>query len=138
MAVERLKDVLSRLSVDDPVKGVWSLPQRGTLRMWCDASKIAYRVALEKENEIIEDGALLRKDDDGSHINLAELNGVVKGVNLAMKWGAKNVVIMTDSATVPSWMSSMLKKDKRFKSVRPIRDVSKEKTLVAGGNSRRV
>ena len=70
---------------------------------------------MERGDEIIEDGAWLRKADDGTHINLAELNAVIKGVNLSMKWGAKNVAIMTDSAPVHSWMSSMLKRDKRIK-----------------------
>ena len=90
-------------------------PPFGRLNIWCDASKIAYAVALEKENEIIEDGAWLRKADDNTHINLAELNAVVKGVNLAMKWNPQDVAIMTDSAAVYSWMSSMQKKDKRIK-----------------------
>ena len=34
---------------------------------------------------------------------------------MAMKWGAKDIAIMTDSAAVHSWLSSMLKKDKRIK-----------------------
>ena len=48
-------------------------------------------------------------------MNLAELNAVIKGVNLSIKWGAKNVAIMTNSAAVHSWMSSMLKRDKRIR-----------------------
>ena len=55
----------------------------------------------------------MRKADDGTHINLAELNAVIKGVNLAMKWGAGDITIFTDSAAVYSWLSSLLKKDKR-------------------------
>ena len=72
-------------------------------------------MALEKENEITEDGAWLRKAGDNIHINLAELNAVVKGVNLAMKWNPQVVAIMTDSGAVYSWMSSMQKKDKCIK-----------------------
>ena len=115
VAIERLKEVLTRLKADDPVKGVWSVPPTGVTNIWCDASKIAYGVALERGDKIIEDGAWLRKADDGTHINLAELNAVIKGVNLSMKWGAKNIAIMTDSAAVHSWMSSMLKRDKRIR-----------------------
>ena len=70
---------------------------------------------MERGDEIIEDGAWLRKADDGTHINLAELNAVIKGVNLHVKWGTKNVAIMTDSAAVHSWMLSMLKRDKRIR-----------------------
>ena len=72
-----VKNVLTRLSADDLFKGMWSASQRRTLQVWCDASKIAYEVALEKENEIIESGAWLCKDDDGFHINVAELNAVI-------------------------------------------------------------
>ena len=115
LAIERLKEVLTRLKVDDPVKGVWSVPPTGVTNIWCDSSKTAYGVALERGDEIIEDGAWLRKAGNGTHINLAELNAVIKGVNLSMKWGEKNVAIMTDSAAVHSWMSSMLKRDKRIR-----------------------
>ena len=70
---------------------------------------------MERKNQIIEDAAWLRKADDGTQINLAELNAVIKGVNLAMKWGAGDITIFTDSAAVYSWLSSLLKKDKRIR-----------------------
>ena len=109
-----MRKVLSRLDVDDPVKGIWSASS-GKLNVCRDASQIAYGVALERKKQIIEDGAWLRKADDGTHINLAELNAVIKGVNLAMKWGARDITIFTDSAAVYSWFSSLLKKDKRIR-----------------------
>ena len=114
VAIQRLREVLSRLDVDDPVKGIWSASS-GKLNVWCDASQIAYGVALERKNQIIEDGAWLRKANDGTHINLAELKAVIKGVNLAMKWGAGDITIFIDSAAVYSWLSSLLKKDKRIR-----------------------
>ena len=43
------------------------------------------------------------------------MNSVIKGVNLSMKWGAKNVAKTTDSAAAHSLMSSMLKRDKRIR-----------------------
>ena len=52
-------------------------------------SKIALGVSLENDGRVVEDGAWLRSVDDGSHINLAELNAVVKRVNMAVKWGIK-------------------------------------------------
>ena len=115
MVIERLKEILTQLRDDDLVKGVWSVLPTGVINIWCDGSKIAYGVALERVDEIIEDGAWLRKADDGTHINLTELNAVIKGVNLSIKWGAKNVAIMTNSAAVHSWISSMLKRDKRIR-----------------------
>ena len=102
------------MDVDDPVKEIWSVSS-GKLNVWCDASQIAYGVALERINQIIEDGAWLQKADDGTHINLAELNAVIKGINLVMKWGDEDITIFTDSAVVYSWLSSLLKKDKRIR-----------------------
>ena len=110
-----MREVLSRLDVDDPVKGIW-LASSGKLNVWCDASQIAYGVALERKKQIIEDGAWLQKADDGTHINLAEFNAVIKGVNLAMKWGAGDITIFTDFAAVYSWLSSLLKKDKHVRA----------------------
>ena len=52
---------------------------------------------------------------DSAHINLVELNAVAKKVNMAMKWSARDIAIMTDSASVYSWMSAMLKGDKRIR-----------------------
>ena len=70
---------------------------------------------MEKGNKIVEDRVWLQKADNGSHVNLAELNTVIKGDSLSIKWGAKNVAIMTDCAAVHSLVSSMLKRDKRIR-----------------------
>ena len=102
------------MDVDDPVKGIWSASSV-KLNVWCDASQIVYGVALERKNQIIEDGAWLRKADDGTYKNLAELNAMVKGVNLAMKWGGGDITIFTGSAAVYSWLSLLLRKDKRIR-----------------------
>ena len=42
-------------------KGIWSVSPTGVTNIWCDASKIAYGVALERGDEVIEDGAWLQK-----------------------------------------------------------------------------
>ena len=48
----------------------------------------------------MEDAAWLKKKGgESAHINVAELNAVAKGVNLAVKWGARQLKIVTDSAT---------------------------------------
>lgn len=49
---------------------------------------------------VMEDGAWLRKADDHAHINVAELEAVLKGINLCLKWGLKEITVRTDSATV--------------------------------------
>ncbi|MEL6804156.1 MAG: DDE-type integrase/transposase/recombinase, partial [Bacteroidota bacterium] len=57
----------------------------------------------------------LRKSHDVGHINIAELDAVLKGVNLALKWKIKVISVMTDSATVLSWLRSVLEDDSRVK-----------------------
>ena len=51
--------------------------------VWCDASSLATGVALELDGKRIEDSCWLRKEDDSAHINVAELEAVLKGINLA-------------------------------------------------------
>lgn len=46
----------------------------------------------------------MRKVDDGAHIYLAELDAVILGVNLALKWKFKTLTLYTDSATVFGWL----------------------------------
>ena len=48
----------------------------------------------------VEDAAWLRKKGDFGHISVAKLDAVLKGVNLAVKWGLRQVEVRTDSATV--------------------------------------
>ena len=56
----------------------------------------------------MEDGSWPRKKDDVQHINVAELEAAVKGLNLAIKWGLKDVELCTDSATVHGWLRSVV------------------------------
>ncbi|KAK3892373.1 hypothetical protein Pcinc_003743 [Petrolisthes cinctipes] len=61
----------------------------------------------------VEDAAWLKKKDDFGHINVAELDVVLKGVNLALKWGLQEIEVLTDSDTVCGWMKSLLTPEKR-------------------------
>ena len=90
------------------------LPLRG--RLWCDASDLAYGVALESDGSIIEDGCWLRPPEDKRHINLAELEAVIKGLSLAAKWDVTNVQLMTDSKTVAGWLKQITDNVRRVKT----------------------
>ena len=48
----------------------------------------------------VEDRSWLRPAKDVRHINIAELDAVIKALNLVTKWPAKRVVLRTDSRTV--------------------------------------
>lgn len=56
---------------------------------------------------IIEDACWLRKNEC-THINLAELDAVVKGLNLAVARKMENLTVMTDSQTAYHWITDTL------------------------------
>ena len=111
-----ITEVLERVRREDPVEGRWNVPVDGKSVVWCDASSIGLGVLLEMEGQVIEDAAWLRKKGDYNHINVAELEAILKGVNLALKWGLKNVNLMTDSATVHGWVNTALTEEKRIRT----------------------
>ena len=108
-------ELLDRVARDDPVGGRWSVPDKQSGIVWCDASSLALGVVLEVSGVVVEDGAWLRKPNDVSHINIAELDAVVKGLNLALKWDLRSIVVKTDSSTVLSWLRAVLTGDYRVK-----------------------
>lgn len=103
-----LRQLVERVEREDPVRGPWHVPETTRGRVWCDASSIALGAAIEIGGAVVEDGAWLRKPADVGHINTAELEAVIKGINLATKWRLKDIELMTDSATVKSWLDSVL------------------------------
>ena len=111
---DMVTEVLEKVAADDPAKGRWDV-QGDELTVWTDASSLALGVAIEVEGEIVEDGSWLRRDD-GTHINVAELDAVLKGVNMAILWGAKKIRLMTDSQTVYHWIANTLSGKSRLKT----------------------
>ncbi|XP_045114815.1 uncharacterized protein LOC123506631 [Portunus trituberculatus] len=83
--------------------------------VWVDASSLAIGTALEVNGNIIEDACWLRQNDC-SHINLAELDAVLRGINLAVAWKMKKLALMTDSRIVYHWMMDALSGRSRLKT----------------------
>ena len=110
-----IDEILQRVYQQDPVEGSWNVPDGEHGIMWCDASSIAIGVCLEVNGCIVEDAAWLRKEDDGAHINVAELEAVLKGITLALKWKLTKVDLITDSATVFGWVNSVIEDTRRPK-----------------------
>eukprot|EP00117_Sycon_ciliatum_P045923 scpid44614/ scgid2187/ len=115
--VQPCREVESRVRQDDPVHGVWSVPCDDTTvwHVWCDASGLAMGAVLEVNGAIVEDKSWLRPSDDKRHINIAELDAVIKSLNLALCWPVKNVVLHTDSRTVHGWLTQLLNNIRRVK-----------------------
>ncbi|KAG0718053.1 hypothetical protein GWK47_053227 [Chionoecetes opilio] len=93
-----IEETANEVRKNDPVRGRWDV-KGSKARVWVDASSLTLGVMIEAEGCIIEDASWLRKDD-ASHINMAELDAVVKGLNLALAWQIKEVELLTDSSTV--------------------------------------
>uniref|UniRef100_A0A5S6QBG4 Integrase catalytic domain-containing protein n=1 Tax=Trichuris muris TaxID=70415 RepID=A0A5S6QBG4_TRIMR len=98
-----LRQIDARVRQHDPVRGRWDVTGE-TGKVWVDASGIAIGVAVEIGGSIVEDATWLRPDD-ARHINMAELDAVIRGLNIALAWGLKGLEILTDSATVHRWVS---------------------------------
>ena len=115
-ALTVMKEIFEQVRQDDPVKGPWSVPLERSGVVWCDASCLGLGVVLEIGGRVAEDIAWLRKKTDFNHINVAELDALVKGLNLAVKWNLNDVVLMTDSATVHGWVKLALSGDRNIRT----------------------
>ena len=109
-----MEEVVMRLKTDDPVRGRWDVVGESAT-VWVDASMLAYGAVVEVGGETIEDASWMRKECT-SHINMAELDAVVKGLNLALTWEMKTVKVMTDSATVHRWIEDGLTGKSRLRT----------------------
>ena len=111
-----LIEIVDRVKKEDPVQGFWHVALTKNGIVWCDASNLALGVCLEIEGDIVEDASWLRKGDDVAHINVAELDAVIKGINIAIKWNLTTITVRTDSATVQSWLGSLLTDSHRVRT----------------------
>ena len=109
--MQEIKEMVER---SDPARGRWDVQgHEGTV--WADASSLASGVVITVAGQIIEDASWLRKDCD-THINMAELDALIKGINMALLWGLKTLHLRTDSQTVLSWVSDSLSGKARLKT----------------------
>ena len=100
----------------DPVNGRWQVPKTNKGEVWTDASDLATGVVLEINSIVAEDGTWMRKKDDYNHINVAELEAVLKGINMCVNWGLKDIVVHTVSATVQGWLKITMTGERRVKT----------------------
>ena len=109
-----IEEITKKVATDDPARG--RLDVKGDeVTVWVDASMLALGVAIEVDGEVVEDVYWLRPSD-GTHINMAELDAALKGVNMVIFWGAAKVRLMTDSRTVFHWIADLLGGKARLKT----------------------
>ena len=97
-----MEDTVRRVKQDDPAKGRWDVVGEEAT-VWVDASSLALGIVIEVDGHVVEDASWLRSEDSSSHINMAELDAVIKGVNAALAWKLKTLHVRTDSLTVYHW-----------------------------------
>uniref|UniRef100_A0A5S6QHQ4 RNase H domain-containing protein n=1 Tax=Trichuris muris TaxID=70415 RepID=A0A5S6QHQ4_TRIMR len=81
------------MTAHDPVRGKWAV-SGNKAKVWVDASTLAIGIAVEVNGAIVEDASWLRPDDC-HHINLAELDAVIIGLNVALSWQLRDIEVMT-------------------------------------------
>uniref|UniRef100_A0A5S6QMU4 Integrase catalytic domain-containing protein n=1 Tax=Trichuris muris TaxID=70415 RepID=A0A5S6QMU4_TRIMR len=109
-----LHEIAAKVESQDPVRGRWDV-SGDRARVWVDASSLALGVVVETNSCVVEDAAWLRPNDAG-HINMAELDALLKGLNVALSWDMRRIELMTDSSTVHRWMSDALSGKARLKT----------------------
>nr|XP_047144991.1 uncharacterized protein LOC101239685 [Hydra vulgaris] len=104
---EKLKELLYRVEKEDPVGGKWLVPVNGKAELYCDASSIGLGVVLLIGGVVVEDAAWLRPASDTHHINISELDSILRGLNLASKWGIKELTeVAKDIQIAVQWIPS--------------------------------
>ncbi|XP_065658267.1 uncharacterized protein LOC136082772 [Hydra vulgaris] len=109
-----LKEVFAEVERCEPACGGWAVcGDEG--KVWVDAISLA--IALIQVGETtVEDATWLRKETSDIHINMAELDAVIRGMNMALMLKLKKVTVFTDSVTVFHWVSDALTRKSRLRS----------------------
>lgn len=102
-----LVETMTRVHEMDPVGGDWCMDDN-EMKVWVDVSSLATGMALETNGSIIEDACWLHLTNDARHINLAELDAALKGINLVFQWQATVLYLVTNSAYMHRWISDTL------------------------------
>ncbi|XP_065667190.1 uncharacterized protein LOC136087678 [Hydra vulgaris] len=110
-----LKEVFAEVERCEPACGDWAVcGDEG--KVWVDASSLAMGALIQVGETTVEDATWLRKVTSDIHINMAELDAVIRGMNMALMWKLKKVTVFTDSVTVLHWVSDALTGKSRLRS----------------------
>nr|XP_047139073.1 uncharacterized protein LOC124814987 [Hydra vulgaris] len=79
----------------------------GKAVLYCDASSIGLGVVLLIGGVVVKDAAWLRPASDTHHINISELDSILRGLNLASKWDIKELTeVAKGIQIVVQWIPS--------------------------------
>lgn len=82
-----IEDIAARIHQNDPAHGKWCTNGH-TYDVWVDANSLGTCVSLEIDGSVIEDECWIWPVNDPQHINLAKLDTILKGINLALQWSS--------------------------------------------------
>ena len=108
---EKMNELLHHLEKEDSVGGKWLVPVNGKAELYCDASSIGLGIVLLIGGVVIEDAAWLRPTSDTHHINISELDSILRGLNLASKWDIKELTVYSDSKSTVGWLNAVLEEE---------------------------
>ena len=91
LLVRMVMETIVRVKKSDPARGDWCM-QGKEINIRVNASSLAIGILLENNGVVIEDACWLWSMNNATHINLAELDTVLKGMNLALKCGVKKSI----------------------------------------------
>ena len=101
-----ISETVDSMQQDNLTHGDWCVDGL-ELNVWVDASSLAIGVALERHDTVLEDACWLRPENNAQHINLVELDAMLKGINLALQWQGKLLHVKTDSVCIHHWVSDI-------------------------------
>ena len=99
-----IKEVLTSVNKEDLAWGRWCVDGQA-ISVWVDTSSLTTGVY---DGAVVEDACWLHPEKDSQHINLTELDAIIKGINLAILWKTTTLHLLTDSACVHKWISDTL------------------------------
>ena len=109
-----LKEIQER---GDSVTGDWSFDKSKEWNLYTDASKHALGCVLKVGNVVVLDNTWLRNLNDARHINIAELDAVIKGIGMvyqtkrALCIDPIQVTVHCDNSSVVAWLNRNEKLD---------------------------
>ena len=92
-----IADIFARVTQADPVQGTWYI-SRQDVSVWVDVSSLATGCVVESNGTMAEDASWLWQVCEDKHINVAELDSVLRGINLGLQWKAKTIHLWMNSA----------------------------------------
>ena len=110
-----LEEVLKRLEENDPTRREWEV-RSDESKVWVDAGSMVLGALVQIGGVTIEDAEWLRNDLSEVHINMAELDAVLCGVNMALAWKLNKLQMFTDSVIDFHLISDAVTRKSRLRS----------------------